>query len=157
MTQIQQVDPVKLHQYWPFIKRGVDAVIRKSQHTRWWPEDVYAAVQTRQAMAYIVAHNGQQVSMFVVHPQPVMFTGETELFLWLFWALPLREWNPPERFQVSMDTLKYIAQLAIQGGHSAVSTLTVRPGVLRRWGNLWKQEVFSCRMPADTLQALAQG
>lgn len=156
IAQIAQVDPVRLHQHWPFLKRGVDEVIRKSKHTRWWPEDVYAAVQSRQAAAYIVAHHEQQVGMFIVHPQVVPFSGDTELFLWIMWSLPLREWNPPERQQVTLDTLQFIAALALQQGHDGVGTLTVRPGLLRRWGNLWKTEVYSCRMPKEVLQSLVR-
>lgn len=143
-----------MHRHWPDLRRGVEEVIRRSKHTRWWPEDVYAAVQTRQAAAFIVQHNGRMVGFFIVHPQTVPFTGETELFLWIMWSLPLREWNPPERTQVTIETLRFIAALATQQGHSAVSTLTVRPGLLRRWGNLWQSDVYSCRMPAETLRLL---
>ena len=145
-----------LHRHWPFLLRGVQDVVRKSKHTRWWAEDVYAAVQNRAAAAYIVQHNGQQVGMFITHPQTVPFSGETELFLWIMWSLPLREWNPPERMIVTMDTLKYIAALALNQGHSAVATLTVRPGLLRRWKSLWQSEVYSCRMPTEVLHGLVK-
>ena len=153
LASIQPVDPLHLHRHWPFLKQGLDAVIAKAKNTRWWIEDVYAAVQCKAATAYIVSTN-RPVGFFIVHPQSVLFTGETELFLWILWSLPLREWNGPDRLQVVHETLQFIAALALQQGHSAVATLTVRRGLMRRYAHLWKCEVFPARMPLEALQQL---
>jgi hypothetical protein len=152
------IDPMRLHAEWPFLVRGLADIQRKAHgKTRWWLEDVYAAIQTRQATAYIVSVGDAPAGFFVVHPQQVPFSGETELFLWIVWSIPLRERNGADYAAVTHETLQFIAALALQGGHSAVATLTVRPGLLRRFGNLWQSEVISARMDNTVLHQLVGG
>ena len=156
LSTIRPVDPLQLHRHWPFIARALNAIRDKAGRTQWWNEDVYASLQFRAAAGYIVEVKGYPVGFFVVHPQAVPWVGETELFLWICWSAPLAEWpvTPDEHNLVAYETLAFIAKLALDAGHSQVSTLTVRRGLMRQYPNLWEGHTYPCSIGMDKLRQL---
>lgn len=146
--RITALDPQKLHFYFPFIKRGLEDILRKNTprksrgslsevfantKVRWRPEDIYAALAYKTATAYLASRNRRLLGFFVVHPQPVAFTHKTELFLWTAWTLPLRERHPEDDFpDVIRQSVAFMARLKAEGGHAEMTMLSLRPGFMRR-------------------------
>jgi hypothetical protein len=145
--RIVELNPAKLHFYFPFIKRGLEDILRKNTvpraaqlpevlantKVRWRSEDVYAALAYKTATAYLVSRNRRLLGFFIVHPQPINFTDKTELFLWTAWALPIRERRPQDDFPDAIRrSITFLAALKEQGKHAELTMLTMRPGFLRR-------------------------
>jgi hypothetical protein len=126
----ESVPPGKLHEYWPFLRRGLETIIKKTKHIRWIPEDVYASLSNSAAVAFLVRQDGKRVlGFFIVHPQNIGFSDRTELFLWAGWTLPLREREPGDDVEGGLSfATDYMIKLAHDAGHVAVSYLTARRG-----------------------------
>ena len=138
---ITQLDPQKLHRYFPFIQRGLEDILRKNSpnrlisHTkvRWRVEDVYAALQFKAATCYLVSRNRRLLGFFVVHPQQISWTDKTELFLWAAWAIPLRERRTEDYIDDAiLDSIAFLRRLKETGKHAELTMITMRPGFLRR-------------------------
>jgi hypothetical protein len=153
--RILELNPAKLHFYFPFIRRGLEDILRKNTprkmrvgpsheavplpdvlvntKVRYRPEDVYAALAYNRATAYLVSRNRRLLGFFIVHPQPINFTDKTELFLWTAWALPIRERRPQDDFPDAIRrSIAFLAALKEHGKHAELTMLTMRPGFLRR-------------------------
>jgi hypothetical protein len=87
---ITQVDPKLLHDSWPFISRGIQA-IKKRVPSDFQLEDIYASIRNGSSLAYTVSRGDRQLGFFVVYIQQRPFSGKKELFLWAAWSIPLRE------------------------------------------------------------------
>ena len=127
----EPVAPGRLHETWPFIKRGLEAIVRKTPNIRWIPEDVYAALQHNNASAYLVRdnHSGRVMGFFVVHPQNTGFSDRTELFLWAAWTIPLRERMNGDNVDGAIRAaIEHMVKLAHDGGHVGLVFLTARRG-----------------------------
>lgn len=158
LSVIQPIDPLKLHAAWQFILHGLNDIRRKAKNkTAWWPEDVYGCLMSRQATGYTVHVGGDAIGFFITYPQQVPFSGETELFLWIMWSQPLAQRNGHDYGKVTLEVMRYLAVLALSQGHSAVGTLTVRKGLLRRYAHLWQSNVVSARIERDRLNELVNG
>lgn len=158
ISTIQPIDPLQMHWHWPFLLRGLEAIRQKGKGmVSWWVEDVYAAIQYKAATAYIVSIGRKPVGFTVVHPQAIPFQGTTELLIWIAWSLPLREWNGLDVGKAFLETVRFLANVAIQQGHVSLSTLTVRRGLLRKYPSLFRSDVINCRIPPERLRDVALG
>lgn len=158
ISTIQPIDPLQMHRHWPFLLRGLESIVRKGKgNVSWWVEDVYSAIQYKAATAYVVSIGQTPVGFTIVHPQAVPFQGTTELLIWIAWSLPLREWNGLAVGEAFMESVRFLANLAIQQGHVALATMTVRRGLLRKYKALFRSEVINCRIPIERLALVAAG
>lgn len=156
LSSIEPLDPLRIHFHWPFILRGLTDIIRRAKgHTRWWPEDVYAAIQFRAATCYLSRIEVTPVGYFIAHPQPVPFAGETELFIWIAWNIPPRERNGLRVDIAMVEGIRFLAQQAVAQNFCGLSTVTVRKGFLKRYGDFFTSHVQSCMMSAETMRRVA--
>jgi hypothetical protein len=119
----------KLHDHWPTLKRGLDAIIRKTPNVRWIAEDVYAALANQTAFAFQVWQlpARRYMGFFIVHPQNVGFSDKTELFCWAAWTIPLREREPGDDVEGSVRcSIEHMVKMTRDGGHVALTFLTAR-------------------------------
>jgi hypothetical protein len=130
----EPVSPGRLHEYWPFLRRGLDAIIKKTPRIRWIPEDVYAAIANQTAAAFVVRQDRvRALGFFVVHPQNIGFCDKTELFLWAGWTLPPREREPGDDVPAALKfAIEYMIKLAHEAGHVSLSYLTARRGFTKK-------------------------
>ena len=110
---INQVDPQRIHDIYPFLLRGMLA-IKKRVPSDFQPEDVYTAIRSGGAVAYIVARGERNLGYFITYVQTRPFSGRKEYFIWLSWSIPLRDRsegdNVPDAVEHSMEFMRQQAR-----------------------------------------------
>jgi hypothetical protein len=92
----------QLRDWWPSIRSGLDKIKTRSPEN-WIPEDVYTDCFNQKAMLWVVLENNHFSGFFILQPQ-----GKT-LHVWAAWTLE-------NNYQIVESGLKYIKDLASQGG-----------------------------------------
>lgn len=142
-VQFDAVPVIRLHEVWPFVRRGLEDIVKKNKPD-WWPEDVYARLSNSQATLYLVHHNGRPVSFFVVYLSPLQYSLGQELIYWCGWGIPPCEWLPedhPHELRVAMGD--FFKELARQSGAKRVASLSARKGYDRLATELGLHRTFT--------------
>ena len=112
----------KLRDWWPSIRPGLDKIKIRSPEN-WIPEDVYTDCFNQKAMLWVVLENNHFSGFFILQPQ-----GHT-LHVWAAWTLE-------NNYQIVESGLKYIKDLASQGGCKYLTFSSHRQGWQRRAAQL---------------------
>lgn len=153
-THIELVHPDKLHRFWPFLKRGLDHVIRKTKPD-WIAEDVYAKLATNQASAYVVYLRDIPLGFAVACLQKRMYGDKTDLCVWCGWSLPMADL---QKMRIAEDEARgyedqlmhYLKEVARTAHCAACLIYSPRPGMERRaakWG--YKKALVRYDLPLE--------
>lgn len=138
----------QLHHYWPFLRRGLDAIVQKV-HPDWIPEDVYVSLRANNAQAYIIYGEGTPVGFLIAYLERRSFNNALDLFIWAGWSLPMKEmemlgFNAGQTLMIEQYAVNHLRTLAQQQGEAKpedkirkIMYLSPRPGMSRRaekWG-----------------------
>lgn len=108
-----EVKPETLHQHWPFIRRGLDLIVRRIRPD-WIAENIFAALQAGQTNCVISARGQRPIGFVVYYRQVRPFSGKAELFIWAAWDLPIRESRPDDDLPEMVALVwRYLEQVAI--------------------------------------------
>jgi hypothetical protein len=79
MIEIRNIQPQELKAWWPFVKPGLDTILRKSPED-WIPEDVYAQCFCKNSLLWIFFEDNKPLGfvVLVVRPEAV--------HVWCLWA-----------------------------------------------------------------------
>jgi hypothetical protein len=112
MADLIEVKPEQLHDFWPFLMRGV-ADIKRQFKPNWLPEDIFSAIRVQQVNC-VIARRAERLLGFVVYSKQLLpFSFAPEAFVWLAWNLPIREWHPDDRMPSTVKQVwDYIADIA---------------------------------------------
>lgn len=138
MPDIFELRQEEFHRYWPFIKQGLDDVKRKIK-PNWIAEDMYAALRAGQVNCVLGRINGRLMGYIIFGRQLRPFSFAPELFVWVYWCLPLRDWPDQEdMLQLGRDAWAWLANVAkTQYGTDQITWVTTpkrAQGFERRWG-----------------------
>jgi len=118
----------QLHDHWPFVRRGLEA-IRKKTKPEWLAEDIYSAIRQGNAMLLLAMCGPNPVGFTISYFTEVPFSNRKELFVWAAWTIPPRErltgWPVQAAINDNFDTL---VRLARAEGAFRLSCLSPRPG-----------------------------
>jgi hypothetical protein len=118
----------QLHEMWPFILRGLDYV-KKKLKPNWIPPDLYAFLRNGQ-LNCIIARRAERLLGFVIYGRQLRpFDFKPELFVWVAYELPMREWEPADEMPVTVQKIwQYLANLAKTQYQTDEITWLTRPG-----------------------------
>lgn len=110
LVEVKQED---LHRLWDaIIQRGV-LDIKRVQKPEWRPEDIYAALRNGLVNCVFARRAERLLGFLIYNRQQRPFSYRTELFVWLAWNLPIREWLPNDDMQAAVTGVwNYIANIA---------------------------------------------
>jgi len=108
----------ELRNWWSLIRPGLDKVKSKSPEN-WIAEDVYTDCFNQKSMLWVLHENNKFVGFFILEPQ-----GST-MHVWVAWTLENNQ-------QTVENGLKYIKEMARQGGIKYLSFSSHRKGWDRR-------------------------
>lgn len=77
--EIRNIPPAELKQWWPFVKQGLEVILRKSPE-EWIPEDIYANCFCGNAILWVLVDESRPVGFWVLIPR-----GES-LHVWCAWT-----------------------------------------------------------------------
>ena len=128
------VKPSELHQWWPFIERGLFDICRKV-HPDWIPPDVFGAIRADAAKACIVMRGIRALGFFIYHPQNRPWSGILDLFVWATWALPLRERLPADGMAEAIQRgIEYLHEIKRSLAAQRIIAISSRRAFTRRYG-----------------------
>jgi hypothetical protein len=128
---ILQVDPQRIHDIWPFLRRGIEDIKRRVE-SDFIPEDTYWWLRQNAAQAYIVSRGERRLGFFCSYIQARPFSGKKELFLWLAWAIPLAERQPDDRVMDAVrKSVEYMHNQKRAAGCECIVALSSRRGFER--------------------------
>lgn len=144
---ITQLAPEALHEYWPYLKRGAEDILRKvGKHTDWIVEDLYAALRYPEAshtVLWLVSRNAKQVGWAAGNLERTKY-GQLEFFVWDGWTIPLREREPEDDVDgARIQLFDFIKAWAKNQGCKRLTCLSPRP--LEKIG--WEKGCTSFSMP----------
>jgi len=123
--EIFEPKPEELHEFWPFIRRGLE-VIKKRIQPNWIPEDVYSMLRANMATCTIAARTpGYGESGLPWQPRRLLgfgiyskqfrpFSFEPEGFIWAAWNLPMNEWLPEDDMPATVAATRRHVGIQIQ-------------------------------------------
>ena len=130
------VQPKDLHQVWPFVRAGLDAIARRVKPDR-LIEDVYATLRAGTSFLTLGLCNGVPVGFAVSYFNDLPFSGQRELFVWCTWTLPLRERQPGWDVDGAIrQVLAELIALARQQGAKHLACISPRKAFARWAGDL---------------------
>lgn len=97
------IKPADLHQYWPFLERGLNDIVRKVKPD-WIPPDVYSALRAGSATVAIACRGDHQLGFVIYYRQERSWCNKADLFVWCMWNIPLRERLPDDDMPDAMKT-----------------------------------------------------
>ena len=111
-AELHELKPEELHKFWPLLRRGVNDIKRKCK-PNWVPEDIYSAIRTAQVNC-VISLRGERFLGFVIYSKQLrIFNYLPELFVWLAWNLPVREWLADDDMPAAVTQVwQYIANVA---------------------------------------------
>lgn len=142
-AELYELKPEELHQYWAFLARGMTAIKRKLK-PNWIPEDMYAALRSA-AVSCVIARRNERLLGFLIYSKQIRpFNFAPELFVWVAWNLPVREWLPDDNMQSAiLAVLQYIAKVAKSQYQTDQISWITRPSRAKAfarkygWGQDW--------------------
>lgn len=128
----------QLHEFWPFLLRGLTD-IKKSIVPNWIPEDMYSALRERQVACLIGRIDDQLIGFIIYSRQLRSFNFKPELFIWCYWAIPLREW-PAEAdvLQLGQKAWAFLVEVAEKQYNAEEITFVTTPSRARAFERKWK-------------------
>lgn len=128
---VNLVGPLQLHDAWPFVKRGLDGIIRKT-HPDWVPEDIYAMVRAGQLQLVLLNQEDRRIGFTAYCFNVFPFSGKKELFVLCSWTLPLRERLPSDEVDKGIAfCFEFLCNVARAQGATCITALSPRPAWLR--------------------------
>jgi hypothetical protein len=79
MIEIRVIPPEELKSWWPFVRPGLQTILRKSPE-EWIPEDVYAQCLCKNALLWMYVENNKPLGFMVLVVRP-----ET-VHVWCLWS-----------------------------------------------------------------------
>jgi hypothetical protein len=111
-AELYELKPEQLHEYWPFLLRGVTD-LKRTMKTNWIPEDIYSALRTSQVNCVIPRRGDRLLGFLIYSKQLRIFNFLPEMFVWAAWNLPIREWQPDDDMAGTVAAVwNYIANIA---------------------------------------------
>jgi len=134
--QLVSVKSTELHRYWPFLRRGLENICEKIKPAPdWIPEDVYVGIRSELAVALIGSRGDRQLGFIVYHKLERPHSHLTDLFLWCWWAIPLRERIPTDNIPDCMlQGWQYLQSVKKAIGAHRIIGISSRPGVIKKYG-----------------------
>ena len=118
MTEFKYIPAEDLRKWWPSIREGLNKIKTYSPEN-WIPEDVYTDCFNQKAMLWVAIDNQRFAGFFIL--QPI----DNSLHVWAAWTLE-------NNYQIVESGLKYIKDLARQGGNKYITFSSHRRGWQRR-------------------------
>lgn len=123
-----EIPPTKLHQVWPFVLPGLQAIIRKTKPS-WIAEDIYSALRTGAALLLISLSAEKPIGFTITYFNEIPFSGQKEYFVWCAWTIPPAQRTAEDDVGSAVrHTFARIEAIARQGGATKVTCLSPRPG-----------------------------
>ena len=97
--KLTYINPAELHDYWPLVKEGLEAVRNRVSDT-WIAEDVYAALRSGVSTLHI-GYDGEDYDGFVVLSQMQDYDGP-KLFIWIAYG---KGKNVVERYMAEIEKM----------------------------------------------------
>jgi hypothetical protein len=125
-----------LHQYWPFLRRGLETICRKVKPAPdWIPEDIYAALRTEIAVALIGSRGPRQLGFVIYHKLERPHSHLLDMFVWAWWAIPLGERLPSDNIPECMSLgWEYLREVKKALGANRIIGISSRPGIIKKYG-----------------------
>lgn len=107
-----EVRPETLHQYWPFIKKGLEAVARKVKPD-WLPENIFSALFTGHTNCVMAQRGGKDIGFVVYYKLLRPFSQKADLFIWAAYTIPFKERTQADNVPDLVATVwRYLAGVA---------------------------------------------
>jgi hypothetical protein len=121
--ELRHVPPQDLHQYWPFIKEGLEEV-RNHSVDGWIAEDVYSAIRTGSSTLHVAFISGTYAGFCVL----TVMQGYSSKALHIWCAYGAHGANVIQRFESEL------IKIALNCGARKLTFLSPRKG----WGKYYK-------------------
>lgn len=109
---LTEVKPETLHQDWPFIKKGLTAVLAKVTPD-WRDEDIYTALATGASNCVMARRGGRDIGFVVYYKLARPFSKKPDLFIWAAYTIPFKERLPSDNVPDLVATVwRYLCLVA---------------------------------------------
>jgi len=124
MIDLYEMKQEELHHFWPFLQRGVND-IHHDLKPNWLPEDIFAVLRNQQ-VSCVIARRGKRLLAFAIYSRQLRyFSFLPEIFIWVGWTIPMREWQPEDDMPtVAPTVVGYIVDQARKQGIDQVTWIT---------------------------------
>lgn len=85
LKTFEAITPLQVKQFWPEIRTGLEAVIKKTNPS-WIPEDVYAVVMQGRAWVGVGFQDLEFAGFIVVSSENDQFTGTSSPMIWIAYS-----------------------------------------------------------------------
>ena len=139
MAELFELKQEDLHHLWEsIIQRGcID--IKRTLKPSWKIEDIYSLLRNGQVNCVLPRRGSKLLGFVIYNRQLRLFSFEPELFIWVGWNLPIREWEPEDQMPNTVRQVwDYVAKVAKEQYSTDQITWITKPSrakaFMRRFG-----------------------
>jgi len=136
MAELFELKQEDLHIYWQaIIERGA-ADIKRTLKPSWIVPDIYSLLRNQQVTCLLArGHHGRLLGFIIYNRQQRLFSYEPELFVWLAYNLPIREWKPEDDMPGTVRQVwQYLQNVARTQYQTDQITWITKPSRARAFG-----------------------
>lgn len=134
--QFIELKQEQAHQYWPFIKPGLEHIKQRIPDADWLPEDIFTAFKNQWTNICLVRRGTRDLGFAVYQRQLRPFSNIPDIFIQAAWFLNLKDRQPGDNIvECIFAGLRYLKTVGMSSyGAKRIIWMSPRKGWERKYG-----------------------